>query len=61
MKSIPMLLFEAILIGACAHLAFKVAQKIVPPKFAVFAAGAGIHLVFEFLGLNKLYCKKYPL
>tara|TARA_B100001142_G_scaffold238435_1_gene237116 strand:- start:67 stop:231 length:165 start_codon:yes stop_codon:yes gene_type:complete len=51
-------MFEAIVIGIMNLMFFYgLTIFIKNPMIALFVAGALIHLVFEYLGLNEWWCK----
>jgi len=58
MRSLQTVMFEAIVIGIMNLMFFySLSIFIKNPMIALFIAGALIHLVFEYLGLNEWWCK----
>lgn len=59
MKSLPVLAFEAIIVGLFLVLIFLLLSRYLAPVPAVFASGALFHLACEFTGVNAWYARHY--
>lgn len=65
-KPVHVVAFEAVVVGLLLVLFVNMLSRVVPTslgdnyEFAVLvAAGAIFHIVFEYFGWNKAYCKAY--